>query len=118
MVGGDELCCTPKSYSDTLNHPCRKCNVIGSELANPDVVCRPVKMTTVMKLYQEEKAEAIAEIGNYNVWCAWYDVDFGGCEYVFYCNYASRTSSFSPKWYHGSCLTNFIRRIDGTPSSQ
>lgn len=78
MQGGDKMCCSTASYSNTLNRPCRACNVHGSQLGNPYASCKRISMVKVMKMVERGEEERLKAMNQYCIKSSWFDVDFGG----------------------------------------
>lgn len=81
MQGGDKICCSSPSYSNKINRVCRKCNVKGSELDNPEIECKKISMEKMKEYVKDNKKEKLTKYNQYNVMSAWYDVCYGGCKY-------------------------------------
>ena len=47
IQGGDKICGCFAPYSNAMTRPCRKCNVKGEQLGDPDVICRGISQQRV-----------------------------------------------------------------------
>jgi len=81
IQGGDKICCSSPAYSNKMSRICRKCNVRGEDVGNPDIICKRIRMTKIKQLVANNQVQALEKLNQYNVYCAWFDVDFGGCKY-------------------------------------
>ena len=81
MQGGDKMCCTSATYNTKLARPCRKCNIKGSQLADPTINCKKIKMTHIIKLILENKDEELRALNQYKVYSPFFKLDYGGCKY-------------------------------------
>ena len=81
MMGGDKMACSSASYSNKINRLCRKCDVKGEDSGDPYVECNKIKMKIIQDLVHDNETEKLHEMNQYNVQNAWFDIDFGGCEY-------------------------------------
>ena len=80
-MGGDKMACSAASYSDKINRLCHKCDVKGEDSGDPYVECNKIKMKTIQDLVHDNETDKLHEMNQYNVQNAWFDIDFGGCEY-------------------------------------
>jgi cobalamin biosynthesis Co2+ chelatase CbiK len=86
MQGGDKMCCTSASYSNTMKRPCRKCNVHGKDLGNPNKKCKKISMDYIKKLVTEEKVNDLKMLNQRNVYSPFFSLNYGGCKYgIFFC---------------------------------
>ena len=81
MQGGDKHCGTSINYSKSLNRMCRQCNVSGKESGNPFINCKRMSMSEIKQMVMKNDIQKLKLINQYNVYIAWFDVDFGGCDY-------------------------------------
>ena len=81
MQGGDKMCCTSASYSTKLNRPCRKCNVNGKDLGNPNINCDRISMERVRKMVEEGRIEELKAINQKNVYSIFFELCYGSCKY-------------------------------------
>lgn len=81
MLGGDKICCSAPTYSNRVSRICRQCNVKGPDVGKPEINCEKIRMDRVKTLVSLNQTKALAKLNQYNVYNAWYDVDFGGCVY-------------------------------------
>ena len=81
IQGGDKICGCFASYSNGMTRPCRKCNVKGEQLGDPDVICRGISQQRVEQWMADEKHEHLAKMCQYTTRPAFFDVDFGGCKF-------------------------------------
>lgn len=81
MQGGDKICCTTTSYGHTLNRPCRKCNVQGSSLKDPNVSCQKMSMVKIKKMIVGEELEELKKIDQKNVYSIFFKLCYGGCKF-------------------------------------
>ena len=81
LQGGDKMCCSAVAYNNKMKRICRKCNVSGNDVGNPDVVCQQIVMSKVVRLVNNNSTKWLKAINQYNVHSAWFDVDYGGCKY-------------------------------------
>ena len=79
MQGGDKICGRSVYYNSDAKRICRKCNVTGDAADNPDVECRDINMTKVVKLVRKNREEVLKAYSQLNFHSAWFDVDYGGC---------------------------------------
>jgi len=79
MQGGDKHCGSAISYSKAQGRLCRACNVAGDEAANPWVKCGRMSMVKIRDYVVSGDLAALKKINQYNVYSAWFDVDYGGC---------------------------------------
>ena len=75
------MCCSAAAYNNKMKRPVRKCNVSGNQLGNPNVICKQIVMSKVVKLVTNNCTKHLKNINQYNVHSAWFDVDYGGCKY-------------------------------------
>ena len=47
MQGGDKVCNLSASYNCKINRICRKCDVTGPTVGDPDVICNNIRMDVV-----------------------------------------------------------------------
>jgi hypothetical protein len=59
---------------------CRQCNIAGNESRNPLVRCRKMSMVKIRQCLLDGEVETLEQISQNNVYSAWFDCDFGGCE--------------------------------------
>ena len=81
IQGGDKLCGVTVAYGNTLERPCRKCNVKGSQLGDPDVDCHRISMKKVAKWIEEGKKKHLKKICQHPIRPAIFDLDYGGCRF-------------------------------------
>jgi hypothetical protein len=81
MQGGDKICCSAAAYSNRMRRLCRKCNVRGDQAGDPFVVCHRMSMVKIQALVAANNVEALHAINQYNVDCAWFHVEYGGCRF-------------------------------------
>ena len=81
MKGGDQMCCTSISYSKSLKHPCRKCNVNGSDLGNPNVVCQHISIERVKNMVLNGMSAQLNAINQKNVYTIFFELCYGGDKY-------------------------------------
>jgi hypothetical protein len=81
LQGGDKICCSSPSYSNKINRVCRKCNVKGSELDNPDIECKKISMEKMKEYVKDNNKEKLRKYNQFNVTSAWYDVCYGRCKF-------------------------------------
>ncbi len=81
MQGGDKHCGSSIGYSAGLSRLCRQCNVQGCQSGDPLVKCKKMSMSTIKGYVQNGDIDKLNKINQYNVNVAWFDVDFGGCDY-------------------------------------
>ena len=81
MQGGDKICGRTVYYNSNAKRICRKCNVTGQDSGNPNIKCYKINMFKVMKLVQDNNQNILDEISQTNIHSAWFDVDYGGCQY-------------------------------------
>ena len=81
MKGGDQMCCTSISYSVSLTRPCRKCNVKGSELGNPNIQCEKISMERVKVMVLHEMLIELKAINQKNVYSIFFELCYGGDKY-------------------------------------
>ena len=79
MQGGDKHCGSSVSYSKAQGRLCRACNVAGDEAGNPWVKCGRMSMNKIRDYVVNGDLEALQQINQYNVYSAWFDVDYGRC---------------------------------------
>ena len=80
MQGGDKHCGSVVGYSKNMARLCRQCNISGEESGDPLIQCKKMSMTKIKQYVLDDEAELLKSISQNNVYCAWFDVDFGGCE--------------------------------------
>ena len=81
MQGGDKLCFCSSSYQNTMNRICQKCNIPGFEVGNPLADCNKISMNKVKHLVTTNQNPLLDSINQYNVYNAFFDVNFGGCKF-------------------------------------
>jgi len=81
IQGGDKICCSSATYQNTVNRICRKCDVQGADVGKPNIICHRIRMTDVKQLLVNNDIESLKKLNQHNVWSAFFDVDFGSCEY-------------------------------------
>jgi len=81
IVGGDKICCTSPSYKTTLQRICRKCNIPGNQVGNPNFRCKRISMEKVKKLVENNEIERLAKISQFNVESAFFHLCYGGCHF-------------------------------------
>ena len=81
MQGGDKMCCTSASYSSKINRPCRKCNVEGKDLGNPNVKCNKISMERVKTMVEQGRIEDLRAINQKNVYTIFFELCYGACKY-------------------------------------
>ena len=81
MQGGDKMCGSSISYRDSLQRPCRKCNVLGKELGNPYTECQKIVQKKVVDLIINNENEKLKKINQMNVYIGFFDLDYGGCKF-------------------------------------
>ena len=81
MQGGDKHCGSSVNYSSTLAHLCRQCNISGDQSGNPNAKCKRMSMTIIKQMVINNDYEKLDQICQYHSYIAWFDVDFGGCQY-------------------------------------
>ena len=81
MQGGDKMCCTSASYSSKINRPCRKCNVEGKDLGNPNVNCKKISMERVKTMVEQGRIEDLRAINQKNVYTIFFELCYGACKY-------------------------------------
>ena len=79
MQGGDKHCGSVVGYSSNMARLCRQCNVSGEESGDPWVECQKMCMNKIKQYVLNNDVEQLKSISQNNVYCAWFDVDFGGC---------------------------------------
>ena len=79
MQGGDKHCGSVVGYSSNMARLCRQCNISGEESGNPLIECQKMSMVKIKKLVEDNNVAMLKKISQNNVYCAWFDVDFGGC---------------------------------------
>ena len=80
MQGGDKHCATKIGYSINQARLCRQCNISGNESGNPLVECKRMSMTKIRQYVLNGEIDLLNSISQNNVYSAWFDCDFGGCE--------------------------------------
>ena len=81
IQGGDKLCCSSPCYLSSMNHICCKCNVSGADVGNANILCKNIKMNKIINLVKLNQIDALEKLNQYNVYSAWFDVDYGGCRF-------------------------------------
>ena len=81
MQGGDKHCGSSVCYLKSLNRLCRQCNVKGDDSGNPLIQCKKMSMSKIRQYVLQNRTDKLQKICQYNVNVAWFDVDFGGCDY-------------------------------------
>ena len=81
MVGGDKLSGCYASYSNKSYRPCRKCNVTGSELGNPDAKCSYISQKKMEVLIANNEHDRLISLCQQITRPAFFDVDFGRCKF-------------------------------------
>ena len=81
MVGGDNICSSVASYRSTASRLCRKCDVRGINAGNPYQECNKIEMGFIRYLVENNHVEELADLDQYPIHNAWFDVCFGGCPY-------------------------------------
>ena len=81
MQGGDKLCGSYATYSNTANRPCRKCNVKGKDLGNPDASCHKISMQRVLAMIENKEHKKLKDICQHPTRPAFCSLDFGGCKF-------------------------------------
>ena len=81
MQGGDKHCASSIGYSKDQARLCRQCDVRGDESGNPLIECNKMSMVKIKKLVRNQETEKLNSICQHQVYSAWFDVDFGGCQY-------------------------------------
>ena len=80
MQGGDKHCASIVGYSSNMARLCRACNVSGEESGDPLIQCKRMSMKKIKQYVINDDKAILKSISQNNVYCAWFDVDFGGCE--------------------------------------
>jgi hypothetical protein len=80
MQGGDKHCGSVVGYSKEMAHIFRQCNIAGNESGNPLVKCRKMSMVKIRQYVLDGEVETLEQISQNNMYSAWFDCDFGGCE--------------------------------------
>ena len=99
IQGGDKLCGVTVAYGNTLEWPCRKCNVKRSKVGDPDMVCHHISIKKVSKWIKNGKKRHLKKICQHPVHPAILDLDYGGC----------RCGCFST-----ACCTEVLHVIDNS----
>lgn len=81
IVGGDKICCTSPSYKTTLKRICRKCNIPGKKVGDPDYKCKRMSMEKIKKLVENNETKRLASINQFNVYSAFFHLCYGGCRF-------------------------------------
>jgi hypothetical protein len=63
-----------------MAHLCQQWNIAGNESGNPLVKCLKMSMVKIRQYVLDGKVETLEQISQNNVYSAWFDCDFGGCE--------------------------------------
>ena len=80
MQGGDKHCATKIGYSVNQARLCRQCNIAGNESGDPLIKCQRMSMIKIRQYVLANDHETLQRISQNNVYSAWFDCDFGGCE--------------------------------------
>jgi hypothetical protein len=80
MQGGDKHCRSVVGYSKNMARLCRQCNIAGDESGDPLVKCKKMSMVKIRQYVLAGEAATLRLISQNNVYSAWFDCDFGGCE--------------------------------------
>jgi hypothetical protein len=80
MQGGDKHYGSVVGYSNAMARLCRQCNIAGNESGNLLVKCRKMSMVKIRQYVLDGDVKALKQISQNNVYSAWFDCDFGGCE--------------------------------------
>ena len=80
MQGGDKHCGSVVGYSKNMARLCRQCNIAGDESGDPLVKCKKMSMVKIRQYVLAGDVETLKLISQNNVYSAWFDCDFGGCE--------------------------------------
>jgi hypothetical protein len=59
---------------------CQQCNIAGNESGNPLIKCQKMSMVKIRQYVLDGEVETLEQISQNNVYSAWFDCDFGGCE--------------------------------------
>jgi hypothetical protein len=80
MQGGDKNCGSVAGYLKQMARLCRQCNIAGDESGDPLVKYRKMSMVKIQQYMLDGEVETVRHISQNNVYSAWFDCDFGGCE--------------------------------------
>jgi hypothetical protein len=80
MQWGDKHCGSVIGYSLNMARLCRQCNIAGDESGDPLVKGKKTSMVKIRQYVLAGEVEMLRLISQNNVYSAWFDCDFGGCE--------------------------------------
>jgi hypothetical protein len=80
MQDGDKHCGSKIGYSKDLARLCRQCNIAGDESGDPLVKCGKMSMVKIRQYVLDGEVDILKAISQNNVYLAWFDVCFGGCQ--------------------------------------
>ena len=109
VEGGDKHCATKVFY--TINQPrlCQQCNVSDIEAGNPKIQCKKMVQEKVKNLVKNNERKKLRSISQHNVYSAWFDVDFGGCQYgAFSAVMPNRSITFLGGWIDERLFEYFV----------
>ena len=81
MQGGDKMCSTSACYSILMKRISRGCDASGENCGDPDIECKKIVSRRVEELVLTNQEEVLNNFNQYNVYNAWFKVNFGGCPY-------------------------------------
>jgi hypothetical protein len=81
MQGGDKICACLPCYSNKMQRLCRKCNIKGSEVDDPFVICKRMIMARIQALVENQEYAKLDAINQYHVRNACFPLDYGGDRY-------------------------------------
>jgi hypothetical protein len=80
MQGDDKHCGSIVEYSKNMARLCRQRNIAGNESGNPLAKCRKMSMVKIRQYVLDGEVETLEQILQNNVYSAWFNCDFVGCE--------------------------------------